>query len=53
MPGLQVVWLRGPRTFVTARDNKGRTTTITGKNGGPVIKQEVVKCLIPKHRKEG
>lgn len=46
--GLRTVWDKGPRTFVTGRDQKGKTTILTGKNGGPVIKQLVVKRLVPK-----
>lgn len=48
MAGLRTVWERGERTYVTARDTKGKTTTITGKNGGPVVKQLVIKRYIPK-----
>jgi len=43
------VWERGPRTFVQAKDQKGKTMTLLGKNGGPVIKQSVVMCLVPRN----
>ena len=39
MNGTRTSWLRGPRT-----PNK----TLKGKNGGPVIEQEVVKVIEPR-----
>jgi hypothetical protein len=41
-------WIIGPRTLVEGHDNKGKTITRRGKNGGPVISQSVVKVLTPK-----
>lgn len=50
MNGLRTAWEKGPRELVEAVDNRGKTITRLGKKGGPVIKQRVVKCLIPKVR---
>lgn len=48
MRGLRVVWVKGERTPVTGKDQKGKTIVRTGKNGGPVIQQLVTKRLVPK-----
>lgn len=45
--GLRTVWERGPRTGVTTYD-RGVRRPMLGKNGGPIIRQTVVKRLVPK-----
>lgn len=46
--GMRVRWEKGERALVTGKDTKGKTIVRTGKNGGPVVQQQVVKRLIPK-----
>jgi hypothetical protein len=45
--GIRVQWIKGERTFVTGKDGKGRDVVRNGKNGGPVVKQDVTKVIIP------
>jgi hypothetical protein len=48
MRGMKVRWLIGPRSLITSTDRNGKPITRTGKNGGPVVDQLVVKQLLPK-----
>lgn len=46
---MRTIWIKGPREEVISLDSKnGRVTPITGKNGGTVVKQPVMKVLIPR-----
>ena len=49
--GMRVVWEKGPRTTRSAKQPGGRETMMTGKNGGPIIHQLVVKRYVPKERR--
>lgn len=48
--GLRRTWKRGERSTVEAKNNKGQTVTLTGKHGGPVIKQHVELVYVPKEK---
>jgi hypothetical protein len=46
--GLRKTWLRGERNVVPVRDSKGNDVPLLGKNGGPVIKQEITLVMGPR-----
>lgn len=48
MTGMKVTWIKGPRTLVTGKDQKGKDVVRTGKNGGPCIQQVVTQVFSPK-----
>lgn len=48
--GLRKVWEKGPRTEVSAVDKNGKSVVRLGKNGGPIVRQDVTLRLIPKGR---
>lgn len=48
--GLRRVLIRGPRETVESKTSKGQVTVAVGKNGGPIIKQDVELVLVPKEQ---
>jgi hypothetical protein len=42
------IWIRGAHTTVETKNTKGQVITLTGKNGGPIIKQDVALVFAPK-----
>lgn len=48
---MNVSWEKSERKTVESKDGKGKSIVRTGKNGGPVIEQRVVKVLTPKEKK--
>jgi hypothetical protein len=45
---MQKIWVKGERKLLVSKDTKGRETVRLGKNGGPVVQQEVTLILAPK-----
>ena len=41
----RVTWIRGERKELRSVDSKGRETVREGKNGGPVVEQQVTKVI--------
>jgi hypothetical protein len=47
---LSTRWVRGPRSTIPAPSKKDTGGVMTGKRGGPVIRQDVLKIIEPRKR---